>query len=76
MSIEEALKKWDENINHIYEIVNKAKNEGVEFSIELKNILFHVTNLNNEILGELNKTRCKLVKALKDIQNTTSGVGR
>jgi hypothetical protein len=76
MSIEEALKKWDESVQRILEIVKKASDEGVEFSMDLKNILYHVTNLNNEILQELNNTHRKLLKAIKDIQNTTTGVER
>jgi hypothetical protein len=76
MSIEEALNKWDESIQHILEIVKEANDEGVEFSIELKNILCQVTNLNNEILGELNNARRKLLKAIKDIQKKNTVVGR
>ena len=50
MSIKEALKKGDESIQRILEILKKATDEGLEFSIELKNILCQVTKLNNEIL--------------------------
>jgi hypothetical protein len=70
------LNKWGESIHRILEIVKKANDEGVEFSIELKNILYQVTNLNNEILGEFNKARRQLLKALKDIQNTTTRMGK
>jgi hypothetical protein len=72
MSIEKALNKWDESIQRVLEIVKKANDEGVDLSIELKNILCQVTNLNNGILGELNKARRKLLQALKDIQSTTA----
>jgi hypothetical protein len=75
-NLEESLQRWDEALERIHKLVGDAHEVGIEFDIEMKNIVWHVNNLNKEILKELEKARSKFQESLDYIQSTNTMVGK
>jgi hypothetical protein len=76
MSLEEALQKWDEALQRIRGMVQNANEVGIEFTIEMKNLIWHVTDLNSRILKELERAQEKVQASLDYIQNKENKVGK
>jgi hypothetical protein len=74
-NLEEMLQNWNDALQRIQKMVEDAHEIGVEFSIEMKNLVWQIDAMNGEILQELAEARKKFQNSLDYIQSLKTRAG-